>query len=346
MKPLGRMEKISNLHEAWGSEAGDFTPWLAREENLALLGDTIGIDLELKAQEQNVGPFRADILCKNTETNNWVLIENQIEKTDHTHLGQILTYGAGLEATTIVWIAKSFTEEHRATLDWLNEITSDKFNFFGLEIELWRIGDSPIAPKFNVVSKPNEWVHDVGEIQNISPEGKLRLDYWTTFIDYLHKRDSTIKTSKPHSWHYLPIPIGRSYVGLSAIVYTHKRKIAIQLYFSGPYTNSYFEQIRQEKEVIEREIGTELFWDDTRPTTRAIYLFKDDEDIKNTKEWPEQHKWLYETLVAFYKVFAKRVKNLSTDYQHEDAEEDHNENAECSEITFPTQLTSGIRPEP
>ena len=85
MKPLGRMEKISNLHEAWGSEAGDFTHWLAREENLALLGDTIGIDLELKAQEQNVGPFRADILCKNTETNNWVLIENQIEKTDHTH---------------------------------------------------------------------------------------------------------------------------------------------------------------------------------------------------------------------------------------------------------------------
>jgi hypothetical protein len=116
MKPLGRMEKILNLREAWESEAGDFTPWLAREENLALLGDTIGIDLELEAQEQNIGPFRADILCKNTETNNWVLIENQIEKTDHTHLGQILTYGAGLEATTIVWIAKSFTEEHRATL--------------------------------------------------------------------------------------------------------------------------------------------------------------------------------------------------------------------------------------
>ena len=240
MIELGRMEKISELRDVWKSEDGDFTPWLARDDNLALLADAIGINLELEAQEQSVGPFRADILCKDTETNNWVLIENQIEKTDHTHLGQILTYGAGLEATTIVWIAKSFTEEHRATLDWLNEITSDKFNFFGLEIELWRIGDSPIAPKFNVVSKPNEWVRDGGEIQIISPEGKLRLDYWTTFIDYLHERNSTIKTSKPHSWHYLPFSIGRANVGLSAIVYTHKRKIAIQLYFAGPNAKSYF----------------------------------------------------------------------------------------------------------
>jgi hypothetical protein len=328
MKELGRMEKISDLHEAWKSEDGDFTPWLAKEENLALLGDTIGIDLELEAQEQDVGPFRADILCKDTTTNNWVLIENQIEKTDHTHLGQILTYGAGLDATTIVWIAKRFTEEHRATLDWLNEITSDKFNFFGLEIELWRIGNSLIAPKFNVVSKPNEWLHDVGEIQKITPEGKLRLDYWTNFIDYLHGRDSTIKTSKPHPWHYLPFSIGRSYVTLSAIVYTPKRKIAMQLYFSGPNAIRYFGQIQQEKEAIEREIGTELFWDDTRPNTRAIYLFKDNEDIKNTEDWPEQYKWLYETLVAFYKVFAERVQNLSTDYQLEDTKEAPDETAE------------------
>jgi hypothetical protein len=212
MIELGRMEKISELREVWESEDGDFTPWLAREENLSLLADTIGIDLELEAQEQSVGPFRADILCKDTVTNNWVLIENQIEKTDHSHLGQILTYGAGLEATTIVWIAKSFTEEHRATLDWLNEITNNNFNFFGLEIELWRIGNSPIAPKFNIVSKPNEWNErvSVDPIPN-TPDKKLRMDYWTAFIDYIHERDSTIKAGKPHAWHYLQFPIGRSY---------------------------------------------------------------------------------------------------------------------------------------
>src|SRR5438132_14411087 len=153
---LGRLKKV-DLREVFSSEAGDFTPWLAQEENLSLLGETIGIDLELEAQEKDVGPFRADILCKDTATESWVLVENQLERTDHTHLGQLLTYAAGLQAVTIVWIAPRFTDEHRATLDWLNEITDDRFNFFGLEIELWRIGTSPVAPKFNVVSQPNDW---------------------------------------------------------------------------------------------------------------------------------------------------------------------------------------------
>ena len=157
---LGRLEKVE-LRTAWSSESGDFTPWLAMDENLELLGDTIGLDLELEAQEKSVGPFRADILCKETTTGNWVLIENQLERTDHTHLGQLLTYAAGLEAVNIVWVAERFTEEHRATLDWLNEITDDRFNFFGLEVELWRIGGSNMAPKFNVVSKPNDWTKTI-----------------------------------------------------------------------------------------------------------------------------------------------------------------------------------------
>src|SRR4029079_16711090 len=116
------------------------------EENIAELGRAIGIEeLELEAKEQNVGPFRADILCKDG-MGNWVLVENQLERTDHSHLGQLLTYAAGLKAVTIVWIAQHFTEEHRAALDWLNEITDERISFFGLEIELWRIGESPIAP--------------------------------------------------------------------------------------------------------------------------------------------------------------------------------------------------------
>jgi hypothetical protein len=136
IKTLGRLQKVE-LREAWLSESRDFTPWLAQEENLNLLGEAIGIELELESQEKDVGPFRADILCKDTSTDNWVLIENQLERTDHSHLGQLLTYAAGLNAVTIVWIAERFTEEHRATLDWLNERTDEKINLFGLEIELW-----------------------------------------------------------------------------------------------------------------------------------------------------------------------------------------------------------------
>ena len=173
------------LRKVWESEASDFTPWLANEENVQILGDSIAVDLEVEAQEKDVGPFRADILCKDTGNGNWVLIENQLERTDHLHLGQLLTYAAGLQAVTVVWIAATFTEEHRATLDWLNEITDDRFRFFGLEIELWQIHDSPPAPKFNIVSKPNDWSRSVSQSakrisdQAISEFQQTRLRYWS-----------------------------------------------------------------------------------------------------------------------------------------------------------------------
>ena len=169
---LGRLTRV-DLRDEWTSEDRDFTPWLAREENLAVLAETLGTDLELEAEEKTVGPFRADILCKDTNSNAWVLIENQLERTDHGHLGQLLTYASGLEAVTIIWIASRFTEEHRSTLDWLNRITDKGFHFFGLEIELWRIGDSAAAPKFNIVSKPNDWSRSISQAARAMDEAEL-----------------------------------------------------------------------------------------------------------------------------------------------------------------------------
>ena len=153
---LARLERV-DLREEWKTEAQDFTPWLAQADNLAVLSETLDMELETAGQEPSVGLFRADILCRDTLDDSWVLIENQLERTDHTHLGQLLTYAAGLQTVTIIWVAATFTDEHRAALDWLNEITDERFRFFGLEVELWRIGNSPAAPKFNIVSKPNEW---------------------------------------------------------------------------------------------------------------------------------------------------------------------------------------------
>src|SRR5690606_32831038 len=115
------------------------------------------LQLEFIQKEAYVGTFRADIYCKDTLSSNSVLIENQLERSDHNHLGQLLTYAAGLEAVTFIWIARSFTDEHRAALDWLNDATGEDLNFFGLELELWRIGASSFAPKFNIVSQPNNW---------------------------------------------------------------------------------------------------------------------------------------------------------------------------------------------
>jgi hypothetical protein len=153
MQQLGRLKQVP-VREFWRHEASDFTPWLAREDNIALLSETVGLELMVEAQEKNVGPFRADILCKDSLANAWVLIENQLERTDHSHLGQLLTYAAGLQAATIIWVAERFTEEHRAALDWLNEITDERFNFFGIEIELWQIDSSPLAPNFKRSASP------------------------------------------------------------------------------------------------------------------------------------------------------------------------------------------------
>jgi hypothetical protein len=136
---IGRLERV-DLRTIWTSESSDFTPWLALPENLTVLSETLDIDLEFEGREKPVGRFSADILCKELGTDRWVLIENQLERTDHCHLGQLLTYAAGLQAVTIVWIAARFTEEHRAALDWLNQITDETVRFFGLEVELWRIG--------------------------------------------------------------------------------------------------------------------------------------------------------------------------------------------------------------
>ncbi len=140
---LGALARVG-LRQVWGVEHRSFTPWLAA--HLDLLGEAIDIPLSLKGQETDIGTFRADILAKDTATGQAVLIENQLERTDHTHLGQLITYAAGVRAGVVVWIADTFTDEHRAALDWLNESTPDSIKFFGVEIELWRIGESQIAP--------------------------------------------------------------------------------------------------------------------------------------------------------------------------------------------------------
>ena len=160
---LSKLEEV-DLKYYWKHEERDFTPWLSEEENIALLGETIGMDLEVIGKEESVGSYRADILCKDSSNGHFVVIENQLEQTDHKHLGQIATYAAGLNASSCIWIAKSFTEEHRAAIDWLNSISDDDHNFFAIEIKLYRIGESPLAPTFNVVANPIIGLNQFGQL--------------------------------------------------------------------------------------------------------------------------------------------------------------------------------------
>lgn len=324
MKPLslGRLHKV-DLREAWSSESSDFTPWLAREENLKLLGEAVGIELELESQEKEVGPFRADILCKDTANDSWVLIENQLEKTDHSHLGQLLTYAAGLNAVTIVWIAERFTEEHRAALDWLNERTDEKINLFGLEIELWRIGDSPIAPKFNIISQPNGWSKTVQQAAAASASGEVsehkqfQLRFWTAFKDYMETEGSFIRCQKPLPQHWTNHAIGRSGVHLGSVVSTSNSEtgtkgaeIRVELYMDGQNAKQEFSALETQRESLEHALGFPLTWHNPENKAMCRLFTRKDADFFNEKLWPEQFAWLKERLEIMHRVFAPVVKEI------------------------------------
>lgn len=311
---LGRLKRI-DLRTAWLNESTAFTPWLAQEENLALVAEAIGMELELEAQEQRVGPFRADVLCKDVATNDWVLIENQIEPTDHCHLGQLLTYAAGLQAVTIVWIARSIREEHRAALDWLNEITDDRFNFFGLEIELWQIGESPVAPKFNVVCKPNDWSKNVQEgARGLAAVGgsataSTYLEYWTALREYLRDNKSFVRSQKPSPQFWAGHAIGRSNFSLTAFLNLKERHINAAVVMLGPPAKSNYRALLAQKQEIEREMNEPLLWEE-RPggVESRIVLRLDGADPADRSDWPRQHGWLREKLEKLHRVFAHRIK--------------------------------------
>jgi len=155
-KPLGKITK-TDLRTAWKNEEYDFSAWLSEPENLALLSEEIGIDIRLVKTEAEVGKFSLDILAEEEATGRKIIIENQLETTNHDHLGKIITYAAGYDADIIIWIFKEIREEHRQAIDWLNENTAEKIAFFAVKLELWQIDNSAPAPKFQVISSPNEW---------------------------------------------------------------------------------------------------------------------------------------------------------------------------------------------
>lgn len=319
---LGRLEKV-DLRAAWVSESSDFTPWLAQAENLKLLGETIDLDLELEAQERAVGPFSADILCRDTASDDhWVLIENQLERTDHKHLGQLLTYAAGLKAATIVWIAERFTEEHRAALDWLNEITGERFAFFGLELELWRIGNSPPAPKFNIVSKPNDWARTIQSSTTASggelPEIKqIQLQFWIAFKNYMEQKRSFVRCQKPSPQHWMVHPIGRSGFQLDSIASSWSSEtgtadpvIRAELSMGDKHAKIYFTMLSAQKDAIERDFGQPLVWHNPQDRRACKIYVRQPADFTNPEKWAEQHEWLRVNLEKLHRVFANRVKQL------------------------------------
>lgn len=319
---LSRLQRVE-LRDIWETEAQDFTPWLAQEENLAILSETIGIELELEAQEKSVGPFRADILCRNldgSDDESWVLIENQLERTDHNHLGQLLTYASGLHTVTIIWIAAKFSDEHRAALDWLNDITEEKFRFFGLEVELWRIGESPAAPKFNIISKPNDWSRSVSRAarkiseENLTPARQNYLKYWTGLAEFLNTHSNKIKPRKPLPQHWTNLSLGRSGITLHTRASVRDNWIAVDITLRDENAKSFFSQLSEDKDAIEKELGYPIDWLEL-PDKKAsiIRIVKNVDNLMDENSWEQHYYWLTGKLEDFDQVFRERIRNLSVE---------------------------------
>ena len=311
---LGRLERV-DLRTVWNNEASDFTPWLAKSENLEALSEVLGMDLESTGTEQSVGSYRADMLCKDAFSGSYVLIENQLEKTNHSHLGQILTYSAGLNIKTIIWIASRFTDEHRAALDFLNEITDEGVSFFGLEVELWKIGNSVPAPKFNVISRPNNWTKNVREAtqQNgtLTEVKQQQLAFWTAFREFMDARKSSVKCQKGSAQHWMNISIGRSGFGMRARVNSVRSRISAEFTMFTDNSKDVYYHFLNQKTEIEKDFGSELDWYELPENKEShIGVVKDNADFSNQSDWDTQFNWLATNLERLDKVFRDRVKKV------------------------------------
>jgi len=292
----------------WSNEERDFTPWLAN--NIEELSKVIGIEMEVENTEVAAGPYSADILAKDTGTDRYVVIENQLEKTDHDHLGKSITYASVLDASTIIWIATKFTEEHKKALDWLNDHTTEDLSFYGVQVELWQIDESKAAVKLNIVSRPNQAVREAARskaTEALSDKRKSQLEFWNKFKDKLSKTkkiSSPLQTPRPQYW--FDVSLGKSYINISNIYNTETSTVGVRIYISNKIVDEMLPFLEEKKIEIEEAIGTKLEWNpkpENKDKTIGLYHNFDD-----PRKVDEALDWLVEYTIKFREVFSKIIK--------------------------------------
>ena len=302
--------KPVDLREVWPHEADDFTPWLAEPEHLSWLGETLNMELADAECEKPVGQFRADILCRNTADSSLVVIEHHLDESDHRHLGQLLTYGTGLEARTLVWVAASFTNEHRETISQLNGITPKDFQIFGVEVKAWEGADlTTYGVTFNVVVEPERGTRSP---RNNDDDGSSA-EFFSTFREYLETNSSSLR---PIEWNadfpdYLGFDIGRgTAIWLAAWLDPNGNKIAANLHMRVPNAGSRFDELKNNRQEIESQFGAKLqwkkspFWSEEVP---QVGIYKNNTDPTDRSDWSNQFEWLREKLEKLDGIFRARV---------------------------------------
>ncbi len=307
---LARLKTV-DLRDVWNNEATDFTRWLAQQENVDLLSSEIGIEIKPIKTEANVGPFKVDILAEEGSSGRKIIIENQLEDTNHDHLGKIITYASGYDAEIIIWIVRDVREEHQRAIEWLNEHTDEKTGFFLIKIELWQIDGSNPAPKFEVVVSPNEWAKTI----KASPAGgeltetKLQqLDFWTKFVLYARSKNSGLSFGgAPRPQHWYNVSIGSSDAHVALTIDTRKNAIRCEIYINR--NKDLFNFLRERQEEIEKELGEKAKWIEASVASRIV-IEKEVANIFSQSQTVEHFSWLYEKTLLFQRVFSKHFNQF------------------------------------
>lgn len=309
-KALGTIQQITDLREIWGHEATDFTPWLA--DNIDLLNEATGLNLEVLETEAQVGSFSVDILAQDANSEQKAIIENQLEDTNHDHLGKLLTYAAGKDAKCMIWIVKNAREEHRAAIEYLNNNTIDGIGFFLIEIQLWSIDGSAPAVKFNVVEQPNDWTKAAKQTATTGggEAVQIKYSYWSDFNDYVTtQRPDFLKTfhlRKPSSDHWYTVAIGSSKANLSMLVNTRANVIAIEIYIGN--SKETFDNCYAHKNEIETIVGAGLDWRRLDGKKASRIILESSADVSDPKARPEQFDWYIDNLSRMKKAFVPYIK--------------------------------------
>ena len=307
-KDLAKLQKI-DLRDVWGIEP-DFTNWLAQKENLDLLGEEIGVDIKIIKTEANVGNFKVDILAEEESSGRKIIIENQLEDTNHDHLGKIITYASGYDAEIIIWVVRDVREEHQRAVEWLNEHTDEKTGYFLIKVELWQIEGSKPAPKFDVLVSPNEWAKAI----KASPAGgelsdtKLQqLDFWTKFKGFVRAKDTRIRLQTPRPQHWYDVSMGSSEAHVVLTINSRENLLGCEIYISR--NKELFNFLQERKEEVEKEIGEQAEWVNAAVASR-IKIKKEIPDLFSQSESENYFAWFYAKTTLFQKVFGRHFREF------------------------------------
>ncbi len=310
MKKLNKIKKIEDIRTIWKDEARNFTPWLAKKENLEQLGDALGLKINLIEVEKKVGGLNLDIFAEDETEERKIIIENQIENADHKHLGQLVSYAAGLDAKIVIWVVSGAREEYRKVIDWLNEITDETMHFFIVKIEVFDVGGN-LAPHFQILSQPNDWAKSLkkfskGEMREIELENN---NFWYDFRTYCEENDVLSQTSfnKPQG-HRLVFSLGKSKVDFWLRLARTKGECSCEVRFNG--NDDLFEKLKEQKEKINTHFENKIIWSEKENEKLKKIFIKKKFNLNTSEGISVSYQWFAENIELFIPFFKDLLQKM------------------------------------